>query len=113
MNEATQKMVEALASKLGTTAEHLWGVLVRQAPIESACSILVLVALFVALAIGAVLIAYKAPRDGYAAIERIEVLWLVWFLLLGIVMFAAIVSTPSIVGGFVNPEYWALKEVMR
>lgn len=32
MNEATQKMIEELATKLGVTAEHLWGVLCRQAP---------------------------------------------------------------------------------
>ena len=38
MNEATAKLIEELAAKLGTTAEHLWGVLVRQAPISATVS---------------------------------------------------------------------------
>lgn len=34
MNEETRKLIESLAASLGTTAEHLWQVLLRQAYIS-------------------------------------------------------------------------------
>ena len=43
MDEKFQKLIEALAAKLGTTAEHLWGVLVRQAPISGAVDLVLCV----------------------------------------------------------------------
>jgi hypothetical protein len=41
MNEHLQKELANLASKLGTTSEHLWGVLVRQAYIDGLSSLFV------------------------------------------------------------------------
>jgi hypothetical protein len=40
MNEELQKKLASLASKLGTTTEHLWGVLIRQAYIDGFNSLL-------------------------------------------------------------------------
>lgn len=45
MDDKYQQMIEALAAKLGTTAEHLWGVLVRQAPITGAVDLAICVVL--------------------------------------------------------------------
>ena len=40
MDDKTLQALTALANKLGTTAEYLWGVLLRQAPLTGkiACS---------------------------------------------------------------------------
>ncbi len=43
MDEQIEKLLRELAEKLGTTAEHLWGVLMRQAPISGVIGILVFV----------------------------------------------------------------------
>lgn len=47
MNESTAKLIEQLAQKLGTTSEYLWGMLLRQAPIDATFHIIyLLLALF-------------------------------------------------------------------
>lgn len=47
MNEETSKLIRELADKLGTTAEHLWSVLVKQAPISSATDCVGLIVLWI------------------------------------------------------------------
>ncbi len=48
MSEKTEQLLRELAQKLGTTAEHLWGVLIKQAYVDSIIGIIVftLAALF-------------------------------------------------------------------
>jgi len=40
MNDQTTKLLTDLSNKLGTTAEYLWGVLVRQAYVDGVISII-------------------------------------------------------------------------
>lgn len=35
MNEQTEKLLREIAAKIGTTGEHLWGVLIQQAYIRA------------------------------------------------------------------------------
>ena len=116
MNEATTKLVEELASKLGTTAEHLWGVLVRQAPISGVCDALAIVAWIIGLAWALRLVRSKTkePEDGYAEWtgEGAFFAWLVWGLTAAFAMLVAGANLGCIVASIVNPEYWALKQVM-
>lgn len=44
MDEKTLQALTALATKLGVTAEYLWGVMVKQAPISGALDLAVIAA---------------------------------------------------------------------
>lgn len=115
MNEATTKLVEELAAKLGTTAEHLWGVLVRQAPISGVCDALAIVAWIIGLAWALRLVRSKTKEtDGDAEWEDEGAFfaWLVWGITAAVVMIVAGACFGDIVASIVNPEYWALKQVM-
>ena len=115
MDQKTDELIRELAAKLGTTAEHLWGVLVRQAPVDGAMWI--------------------------ASSVFIAILWLAWWKychwvakqewgddydrgilhgsaigLPGVVLLVATIVHLSganmAAAAFINPEYWALMQVM-
>ena len=108
MNESTTKLIEQLAEKFGTTAEHLWGVLVRQAPISAITDMFLF--FFVSMALFFTrksLLKKEFDRDdGFIP-------WLVWALVLMFFVFLFLVSAESIVAGLFNPEYWALKQLLK
>ena len=112
MNEATIKMVEKLAAKLGTTTEMLWGVLIKQAPIEGWSRILGIIIFGIIFAVTAKLISKRTETDEYCDNLR-WFLWLFWsmFFLFFIVIIASSIS--GIVASFINPEYWALQKILR
>lgn len=115
MNEQTTKLIHDLATKLGTTAEHLWCVLVRQAPLSATINLLQL--------IGACAVAYILVRasiklwekegngedcEGYAIVATVGAV---------AACFVAAVTLlylpEAIVAGWFNPEYWALKQILK
>jgi hypothetical protein len=112
MNDSTQQLIRELAEKLGTTAEHLWGVLVRQAPISGTLGLLGIAAL-----LGFVYIAWKrltkidftkwdhdlAKGTMYGGLLIATVIALLSLLLLA----------PLYVAGILNPEYWALRQILK
>ena len=112
MNEATQKMIEQLAAKLGTTAEHLWGVLCRQAPISAV----------VGLACDAALLCLVVLA--WRKLSRVDVenwdndlekgaLYGVLAIATAIAVAYALNALPIEIAGLLNPEYWALKQVLK
>ena len=112
MDEKYVQLLETLALKLGTTAEHLWSVLVRQAPISGATNLV--------LCIIAVLILWNLIKFVNHKTSNRDADWYydrhpAWFGI-GILMFSASigisVSIPQIVYAFANPEYWALKQLL-
>lgn len=123
VDEKYMQLIEALSSKLGTTAEHLWGVLVRQAPISG------VVDLVLCVTIAAVTVSWvqfvkrkttcptRTEDDSYPYAEwSNEAAFFAW----ASVVFAVLVALVTIVGAaqgivaaFVNPEYWALKQLVN
>ncbi len=116
MNEETLEALTAMAIKLGTTVEYLWGALVRQAPISAVAEALIGFALlglsgFVArLAIKL----HKAKGPDPWGDLRWEV-----FALGLTAAFASLITLgwwadhlEAIMAGFLNPEYWALKQLL-
>ena len=121
MNEQTLKLIEGLAQKLETTSEYLWGVLIKQAPIEACINIGYIV--FV-VGMGCVLWkihlkllrkppgdrydTYYEKHDGVSAIILgvITIGWLICF-------FVTMCLIGNIITGFYNPEYWALDKVLN
>lgn len=113
MKEITP-LLEKLAKQLGTTAEYLWAVLVRQAPIASCIDILQYIIL------GVVTYFFVRSTKKFWTIgesEHWDGCWLlvpgiigVFLLILWVVVFFVIQNT---ITGFVNPEYWALKKILE
>ena len=112
MNEATIKMVEELAAKLGTTTEMLWGVLIKQAPIEGWSRILGIIIFGIIFAVTAKLISKRTETDEYCDTPN-WCLWLFWSVLFLFFIVAIALSISGIVASFINPEYWALQKILR
>ncbi len=122
MNEQTAKSFGQLADKLGTTSEHLWGILLKQAPIDATVTLLQTIFLFL---IGWTLwIIHKKllskpsgqeRHDSYyemyggAAVLPMALAIFVWV----IMMIICICCFDSIVSGYFHPEHWALKEAIN
>jgi hypothetical protein len=123
MNETTDKLIRDLAEKLGTTADHLWGVLCRQATISGITNLLV-------IGVWAALIVWgfkfvrskttappKTEEDRYPRAEWDEEGKVIAWLILGAATIITVLVVGSnleyIVGSLLNPEYWALKQIVR
>ncbi len=121
MNDNTYKLLEQLANKLGTTSQYLWGVLLKQAPISATIDI---IQILVVVAFGVVLykihkrLIVKKNLDGYneTGYERYEiaavlpmVIGMILFIILAVI---SLCSLGNIINGYLNPEYWALNEIL-
>ena len=109
MDETTVAIIERLAEKLGVTAEYLWGVLVTQAPISAATNAVILCVLWFAVWRGWKFVlgmerGFTSPRD-FAMAGMVVVS--------AFVVMATLVISEGIVYGLVNPEYWALKQILK
>ena len=123
MEDKYLKLIEALAEKLGTTAEHLWGVLVKQAPISGAvdiaqCIVIASVAVWwVRLVMNNTKCPPKTDENRYPDAkwdgEGVFFAWVSIFIVVGISLNCVIGSSQEIVAAFANPEYWALKQLVK
>lgn len=110
MNEHTEKLVRELAEKLGTTVEHLWEIMVRQAPIDAIPN-WVGVFFFGTLA---VLLA-NIIRRNWKALWDDDGDLLLTALVVGALICVALVAMnfADIATALFNPEYWALKQLLK
>lgn len=111
MNEATEKLIEELAAKLGTTVEHLWAVLIRQAPISAVVGLTV-DAVFIWLVVLGWKKLSKVDFDSWDSDMGKGMLYAGLSLATAIVVACVLCELPVLVAGLLNPEYWALKQVM-
>ena len=127
MDEKTTMLIEQLAAKLGTTAEYLWKVLVKQAAIDAVYSGLWIIATVIfgcylywqhkrncvvksrrgvnRTAYGS--IGFTGEGDG--STEAMVVGVLIFICL----FFYSIACINDAVNGIFNPEYWALQEILE
>lgn len=142
MNDTAALVINTLAEKLGVTAEHLWGVLVKQALISGLCGLVGFIASVGALWWAAAWIRSKtsvarnedrwgppAPegwgkRHAAAGPQPCDagpewgtggaiVAWVVWGLMAFLTLLEAENALPLAISAFVNPEYWALQQVLH
>lgn len=108
----TDKIIQELASKLGTTSEYLWSVLIKQAPIDSTVTLIQYV--IIGLAVHGLWKVTKAKLQEWVDDDFIPgiALTLIAWLVLGILVIVAFCSISQTVSGFINPEYWALDKVL-
>ena len=123
MNEQTEQLIRELAEKLGTTVEHLWGVLIKQAPITAAADTIITLIMLVTLWVGSKLVYKKTkvpPKTEENRFPKAEwdddfVEFMAWgaLALHAIATFAALYFTiATVLTVVLNPEYWALKQLL-
>lgn len=112
MNEQTTKMIEELSQKLGTTVQHLWGVLVKQAPIDSTVDIFVLT-LWLYFQIRLLKVIRRKTEGRSPEWDEKLPPYIFWFATAGFLFLSFTYNINLIVAGFVNPEYWALKQILK
>lgn len=114
MNDNTIRLLEQLATKLGTTVEHLWGILVRQAPVGATCEL----ASCIALTVVVWWLIRRVTRMDFKSMDDdmrgffLFILWLGIVCVVGWCLSNWDRSLPLIIAGFFNPEYWALKQIL-
>lgn len=122
MKEETTKLIEQMAQQLGTTTEYLWSVLIKQAPIDSAVTLFqfILIGIFgyMLLRVHKKLSLTKEydgyTRTGYSHYEELASIPMFFAMIIfAIVLLCAFFAIPEVVYGFFNPEYWALKQVIK
>ena len=122
MNESTEILIRELADKLGTTADHLWLVLVRQAPISGTVDLLLTVGMMVFLVLAfrflqkKTTVPPKSESDAYPSAEWERegafIAWLCWIIILIVMVLVMIGSLSTTIAALINPEYWALKQLL-
>lgn len=110
MNDETIKMLEALAVKMGTTAEYLWEVLVTQAVIGGWINIACCLAVLAIVCVLDIIVLKK--RDDLLYDDKIMVTTFAWALT-AVALAFCLVKISFAVNAIANPEYWALKQVME
>lgn len=114
MNDNTRIIIEQLAFKLGVTAEHLWGVLLKQAAVSSFIDIVtgfgcVIILSLIIKRIAAIDTTESSTFDGPGKGLAIGLLSAV--LLFFVISICC--GLPICIAGFTNPEYWALKQIIH
>lgn len=102
-----------LADKLGTTVDHIWSVLLKQAPVSAFIDISGWILLIVLLSI----VLFKLFRVNVDVSKTFDevgktIAILVTSLVLFIVLMCGLLSLSNDISGFTNPEYWALNKLL-
>jgi transcriptional regulator with XRE-family HTH domain len=115
MNESTTQLIESLAAKLGTTAEYLWGVLLNQAAVSATISLLFAVTSITYLTIYLRWLIAKVKADELDILDYEKNVAMSMFGgAVAILSFVTIgFALPNIITGYINPEYWALQEILK
>jgi hypothetical protein len=118
MNEQTIQLLRDLASRLGTTTEYLWSVLIKQAP-RSAISDLIMICIMVSVSYLSWAFLFKkyqklfAPNDCYEYGIEYALSILVTAALMVATLAITLSNIENIISGLFNPEFWALQEILR
>ena len=117
--EKLTELLAQLAAKFGTTVEHLWSIMIRQAYISSILDII-----FYILFIINIIACYKVYRYCYKTDkfdnsryynneETLYIPMFLWALLSVILIIVMCTSITSTITGLINPEYWTLKQILH
>ena len=111
-------LLEQLAAKLGTTTEKLWGVLVKQAAISGAVSFIESIIFALALIWVFRFIQKKTTPTGERDRSDWEdegkgIAWIGFAIIAPIVIVSVFCSIENTINAFLNPEYWALSQILK
>lgn len=113
MREETYGTIKEIADKLGTTTEYLWLILVKQAPISGISDLIVCFVLITSC--------YLSSKASYKLYDNDKLYENVGTGLASmftgiLILFSIIVISCNlslIVSALYNPEYWALKQIIK
>lgn len=116
MNKDTLQLVDKLATKLGTTAEYLWRVLINQTRIELlkdvAWAIVALAYLIALISLTRYLIRRKNEAGSYD--DDVWMVAIIVSVFIACVMVVVLINCVSEIPTLIyNPEYWALSKVLK
>lgn len=119
MSENMEKLLIELAQKLGTTVEHLWGVLVRQAYVEALGDAIIVIALALfGLWLWRWALRFNERSEDDELTEDEKENYELATFLSGVVVFATWIfllfgRLPDLFTKLLNPEFWALQEIIK
>jgi len=123
MDDKTLQALTTLAAKLGTTAEYLWGVLLKQAPLTGAIDMLLTAAWVIGAVMWCRFVIRKTTErkatddDRYPRADwESEPAFFAWVSAVAVALIAGLAVSSGLattVAALVNPEYWALKQILR
>ena len=107
------ELLQEIAISLGTTVEHLWGVMVTQAPISSVTFLVTSILMVVALWFSSkYLLGLEKDEYDEFSINAI-ILWSVWGCIAFFTFIIALSGLNAFIAGIFNPEYWALMQLLE
>lgn len=117
--EQLAPLLNELAAQLNTTVEFLWGVLVRQAFVSAIESIFMIVLLVILIFTSfryifpwlkkMKVIEIDSSADGGLSIAGMAVVWIV----IAMGAFSIIALLGKLPTKLLNPEYWALQQILE
>lgn len=107
MNEKILEALAALADKLGTTAEYLWGVMVKQAAIGRAESVIMLT-LFI---VGMILFLCYVKKGDWDDLDFKAIVTMISAGIWVISLVVILVNTTLYLSAWFNPEGYALLKI--
>lgn len=114
MNDKTMQVLTDLAEKLGTTAEYLWAALLRQAPISGLADLALMAGWISATVIWTKIVIRKAPTwEKEYEEDRAIFAWIGVILLWISTAYSITAGLSLTISAFLNPEYWALKQILK
>ncbi|MFW0909661.1 hypothetical protein [Bacillus altitudinis] len=108
--------IDKLAAKLGVAAEHVYGVLVKQAVVGGVLSTLMMIAAIIVAVFLTKSLAKKSREHqkhvGKYDINPYQIIHWGAVFALAVLSIAALTNGPDMVGKIINPEYYAIKEIL-
>jgi hypothetical protein len=114
MTEELSKALAALATKLGTNVEHLWGVLIRQAYIDGVSSLLTVICT-ITFGLGAIYFFFHLKKKNAEWLAKYGPPPGMDYFFLAIILFFVVAIAGSnlywVISDFFNPEFYALRQL--
>jgi len=108
--------IDKLAAKLGVAAEHVYGVLVKQAVVSGVLSTLMMIAAIIVAVFLTKSLAKKSreyqKHVGEYSLNPYQVIHWCMVFALTVLSIAALTNGSDMVGKIINPEYYAIKEIL-
>ena len=107
--EVIATALQPLAEKLGTTAQYVWGLQVRQAYVEGFIALGGLMFGIFLCGLSVWLVKHLTNERGYDILDVFIFIFL--FFIIGLTFI--FINFSTVLGCFINPEYYALQQLIK
>lgn len=119
MNEKTEQLLQSLSEKLGTTTEYLWTILISQAKYEAITSVIQM-SFMVAIIYFTIKLHIRFSKEDdrgntmyYYKDEALIIPMIIASISSVIMIVFFLNGFNDLIASILNPEYWALKQVLN